>query len=361
MGISPSVFLTAFIIINMQSLQDLIHNEYIVFGIITIASALIASAIYFILTRYLKKVTRHTTNDIDDQILDVVSKPAFYLLFLAGFYFAVNSLTLSDKYTLWVDRAFVIVYFSIGAFVISRVLTIFINQWLKVEKQYAQTPKLINKAVSIIVYILAFLMVLNYFKIEITPLIATLGVGGIAIGLALQSTLSNLFAGIQILSDNPFTVGDFVSLIGTDIEGYITDIGWRTTRLRTLPNTIVVVPNAKISESIIINNYRPELEMSALVQCGVAYDSDLEKVERVTIDVARKTLKTVQGAVSDFDPFIRYHTFADSNINFSIILRVKEYTDKYLLTHEFIKALTKRYNEENIEISWPVRKVYKGN
>lgn len=345
----------------MQSLDQLIHNEYFIFAAITIGSALAASAIYFVLTRYLKKLTQHTKNDMDDKVLDIVSKPAFYLLFLAGFYFAVNSLSVIDKYTLWIDRAFVIAYFSIGAYVISRVLTVFINHWLKVEKQYEQTPKLINKAVSIIVYILAFLMVLNYFKIEITPLIATLGVGGIAIGLALQSTLSNLFAGIQILSDNPFTVGDFVSLVGNDIEGYIVDIGWRTTRLRTLPNTIVVVPNSKIAESILINNYRPETEMSALVQCGVAYDSDLEKVEKVTIEVAREVLKRVPGAVADFDPFIRYHTFADSNINFSIILRVQEFTDRYMLIHEFIKALTKRYSQENIEISWPVRKIYQGN
>ena len=88
---------------------------------------------------------------------------------------------------------------------------------------------------------------------------------------------------------------------------------------------------------------------------------DLDKVEKVTIDVAKTIQKTVPGAVKTFEPFIRYHTFGDSNINFSVILRVEKFVDKYLITHEFIKALKARYDKEGIEISWPVRKVYYSN
>ncbi len=143
-----------------------------------------------------------------------------------------------------------------------------------------------------------------------------------------------------------------------NIAGYVEDIGWRSTRIRTLPNTIVIVPNSRIAESVITNNYMPVQEMSIVLQCGVAYGSDLEKVEKVTVDVARKIQQTVPGAVKTFEPFIRYHTFGDSNINFSIILRVEEFVARYLVTHEFFKALKARYDKENIEISWPVRKVY---
>lgn len=119
-----------------------------------------------------------------------------------------------------------------------------------------------------------------------------------------------------------------------------------------------MVPNSKIAESVIVNNYLPVREMSIVLQCGVAYDSDLEKVEKVTIDIARKIQQTVPGAVKTFEPFIRYHTFGDSNINFSIILRIEEFVDRYLVAHEFIKALKARYDKENIEISWPIRKIY---
>ena len=98
--------------------------------------------------------------------------------------------------------------------------------------------------------------------------------------------------------------------------------------------------------------------MSVMVQCGVSYGSDLKKVEKVTIDVAGKIQKTVPGAVKTFEPFIRYHTFGDSNINFTVILRVEKFVDRYLVIHEFIKALKESYDKEKIEISWPVRKVY---
>ncbi len=204
-------------------------------------------------------------------------------------------------------------------------------------------------------------MILSYFKIEITPLVATLGIGGLAVGLALQNTLSNFFAGLYMVADKPITVGDFIELPDADISGYVEDIGWRSTRIKTLPNTVVIVPNSKLAENIIVNDSLPEHEMAALVQCGVAYGSDLKKVEKATIDVARKIQKTVPGAVKTFEPFIRYHTFGDSNINFTIILRVEKFVDKYLVTHEFIKALKERYDKEGIEISWPVRKIYQFN
>ncbi|MBU4339123.1 mechanosensitive ion channel family protein [Patescibacteria group bacterium] len=153
-----------------------------------------------------------------------------------------------------------------------------------------------------------------------------------------------------MISDKPFNVGDFVELEG-GVSGFIEDIGWRSTRIKTMANNIVIIPNSKLAESVITNNSLPEKEMGVLVQCGVGYGSNLEKVEKVTIDVAGKIQKTVPGAVKDFEPFMRYYAFGDSNIDFSIILRVETFTGKYLITHELIKALKKRYDEENIEIS----------
>jgi small-conductance mechanosensitive channel len=118
------------------------------------------------------------------------------------------------------------------------------------------------------------------------------------------------------------------------------------------------MPNKKLAESKIINYFMPQKEMSTLVQVGVSYNEDLKKIERITIEEATKIQKRVKGAIKDFKPFIRYHTFGDSNINFTIILRVEAFVDKYLVKHEFIKALKERYDKEKIEISWPVRKVY---
>jgi len=141
-------------------------------------------------------------------------------------------------------------------------------------------------------------------------------------------------------------------------EGYVMQIGWRSTRVRMLPNNILIVPNTKLVSSQITNFYLPETEMAVLVQVGVSYQSDLEKVERVTIEVAKQVLQEVEGGVKEFDPFIRYHTFSDFSINFTVILRAKEYVSKYLITHEFIKRLHRRYQQEGIEIPFPIRTVY---
>ena len=159
----------------------------------------------------------------------------------------------------------------------------------------------------------------------------------------------------EIISAEPIRIGDYVEM--GNWKGYVEDISWRSTTIRTLANNRIIIPNSKLTESVIINNNRPAREMSVLVQVGVDYSSNLKKVEKITIDVARKIQKTLKGAVSDFEPFTRYHTFADSNINFTVILRAKTFIDKYLITHEFIKALKERYDKEGIEISWSVRKI----
>ena len=122
-----------------------------------------------------------------------------------------------------------------------------------------------------------------------------------------------------------------------------------------LPNNTIIIPNSRVVNSQIINYYRPQKEMAALVQVGVSYDSDLDHVERVAVQVAREVLRETPGGVKEFEPFIRYHTFDDFSINFTVILRVHEYVDKYLVTHEFVKRLHKRFKQEGIEIPFPIR------
>ena len=175
--------------------------------------------------------------------------------------------------------------------------------------------------------------------------------------LALQDTLSNLFSGLQITMSRQINPGDYVRL-DTGEEGYVTDITWRNTTIRALPNNMVVVPNAKLAGAIVTNYYLPQQEMAVLVQVGVAYESDLKKVETVTIETGREVMQEVPGGVPEFEPFIRYHTFADFSINFTVILRAREYVDQYLIKHEFVKRLHQRYNREGITIPFPIRTVH---
>ncbi len=340
-----------------MEIEALILDEHLRSALIIVSSLVLAKLIHIILSKYLHALAARTKTDIDDLILKHATAPICSSVIIIGTYLALLSLSALTPYKGYIHGAYFIIIVFIASLTISKVLSVLIGRWLRVQKRFEKIPKLVSTIVTAVIYLIAFLMILKQFDIDISPLLVSFGLGGLAIGLALQSTLANFFAGLHILTDRPINVGDYIEIEG-GLAGYVEDVGWRSTRIRTLPNTYVVVPNAKLADSVIVNNSKPVLEMAAVVQCGVAYESDLDKVERVTIEVAKQIQETVPGAVKTFEPFIRYHTFGDSNINFSVILRVKEPVAKYLVMHEFIKALKKRYDEEGIEISWPVRKVY---
>jgi small-conductance mechanosensitive channel len=172
----------------------------------------------------------------------------------------------------------------------------------------------------------------------------------------MQDTLSNLFAGLQIIGSGQVRPGEFIKL-DTGEEGFVVDVAWRNTTIRELSNNMIIVPNARLAASQVRNFDQPGKELAVLVQVGVSYGSDLAKVESVTIDVARQIMRSVAGGVRDFEPFIRYHTFSDFSIDFTVILRGTEFVDQYLIKHEFIKRLHERYKVEDIEIPFPVRTV----
>ncbi len=343
----------------MALLESFMQNEYLLLAAMLLGSIVTAEIVRFVLKRYVEKLAKRTETDIDDKLLAIVKKPLYILVLLCGIYAAATSGILPSfaPYAPLVETVVLIMAVVVVSVTVSKATSLLIEKWLNVQKKFEKTPQLVEKIVSVAVYIAGLTAIFSILGIEITPLIATLGIGGLAVGLALQGTLSNLFSGLYLISDRPVRVGDFIELEG-GTSGYVEDIGWRSTRIKTLPNTIVIVPNSKLAESTIVNDSLPQQEMSTVIQCGVAYGSDLKEVEKVTVDVAKRIQQTVPGAVKTFEPFIRYHTFGDSNINFSVILRIEKFVDKYLVTHEFIKALKEAYDKSGIEISWPVRKVY---
>ncbi len=207
-----------------------------------------------------------------------------------------------------------------------------------------------------IIVVIGALMILNNLGVSIAPILTALGVGGLAVALALQETLSNLFAGFSVTVARQIRIGDYVKLESGE-EGTVTDIGWRTTTIQMLPNNVVLVPNATLASAVITNYYLPDKELAVLVNVGVDYDSDLERVERVTCEVAKEVMQTVPGGVPAFEPFIRYHTFGDFSVNFTVILRGKEFVDQYLIKHEFVKRLHQRYRQEGIAIPFPTRTI----
>ncbi len=310
-----------------------------------------------LILRWLSALFRRTQSDLDDLVLAAL-RPHIPLWFLLG------GLGLAGRLApIQAHLAEIVQNLCAAGFILSLSLAAasFGSRLLGRYSERANVPaagtSLGQNVLRAVIFGLGGLLILTNLGISITPLITALGVGSLAVALALQPTLSNLFAGVQISLAKPIRVGDFVTL-ESGAKGFVEDIGWRYTRIRELPNNLVIVPNGRVAEMIVTNYSLPETEQSALVQVGVSYGSDLQKVERVTCEVAREVLQDVVGGVPAFQPFIRYHTFGDSSIDFSVILRVKSFTDRYLVTHEFVKRLQARYAAEGIEIPFPQRVVH---
>ncbi len=206
-----------------------------------------------------------------------------------------------------------------------------------------------------VVLIVGFLVLLAALGIQITPILTALGVGGLAVALALQDTLSNLFAGAHLLADKPIRVGDYVKVADT-VEGYVVDIGWRSTRVRMLQNMVVTIPNKRVAESIITNYDMPDPRLTLLIRVSVDYGSDVELVERLLIEEATGAVGEVAGLMATPSPSARLIPgFGDFSLDFTLSCQVASFTDQFAVQHELRKRILRRLGVEGIRIPVQVR------
>jgi small-conductance mechanosensitive channel len=301
-----------------------------------------------------RRLADRTRTDIDDIILRALRAPIIVAVLVTGGLILARILPLSDEWDRILGLIVKIAIIIAGVLFFDALTKALLLRHAKTAEYMRRSAGLVQTAVRGVIILIALLIVLETAGVSITPLLASLGVASLAVALALQSPLTNFFAGIQILADHPIELGHYIRLDSGE-EGYVTKIGWRSTTIRALPNNLIVIPNSKLMDSNITNYNLPVKEMSVLIQVGVHYNSDLEHVERVTREVGEVVLKEVEGGKEDFTPLIRFHTFGDSSINFTVILRVDEFVTQYALKSEFVKRLHRRFKEEGIVIPFPIR------
>lgn len=315
-----------------------------------------------IIFNLLHRLTRKTEWKGDDIIIDSLKGMPFFWAIAAGAYLAINTSALDETYKDLYDKIIIAFFIISGAIVTARIVIGFIA--LKTEDTPGAIPStsIVANIIRVTFLLLGLMFVLQSFGVSITPMLTALGVGGLAVALALQDTLSNLFSGLQIIASGKIRTGDFISISATE-EGYVTDITWRNTTIQTVLNTIIIIPNSRLASSIITNYHLPEAEVAVRLEVGVSYDSDLQQVENITKEVAKEIINRYEneGAITTFEPIVRFHTFGESSINFIVVFRVKEYMNRSPLRHEFIKALHRKYNETGIEIPFPIRTVVMKN
>jgi len=331
-------------------------SEIVIPASIFLAILIIGFILRKVLFNRLSRWAKKTSTNIDDIIIQATKGPFILWCVMLGIYSAFEFSRIPEDITHILNKLLLVLGILSVTLVLVNIFTRSIKLYSERIAVAIPVTSLTQNITRLVIFAIGILIILNSLGISITPILATLGVGGLAVALALQDTLSNLFAGFYITLAKQIRVGDFVKL-ETGEEGYVVDIGWRATRVRMLPNNLVLIPNNKLAQSIITNYYLPNKELAVLVNLGVHYNSDLEHVEHVTIEVAKEVMCQVPGGVPEFEPFIRYHTFSDFSINFTVILRAKEFVDNYLIKHEFIKRLHKRYAKEDIVIPYPIRAI----
>lgn len=272
-----------------------------------------------------------------------------------GLYWTINSLEIPATISKLLSYLlFAVIIFTLTR-VIARTLSGIIDFYTMRSDQNMPKTSLLNNLINILVYAMGALIILQYCGISVAPILTALGVGGMAVALGLQDTLANIFAGLHLILSKQLRLNDYIKLSSGE-EGRVSDITWRFTTLQSVSNNVVVVPNQSISKAIITNYSMPRQDITVSVAIGVSYDSDLEQVEAVCIKTAKQVLAKLDPKV-EVEPVVRFNLFADSSINFNVIMHVSEFSNQYIVKHEFIKEITKAFRKEQIEIPFPIRTV----
>jgi small-conductance mechanosensitive channel len=307
--------------------------------------------LYYWLGRWAKK----TKTELDDIILHSTNGASLLWCVAAGIYAGIRVSELPEVWMTIAGKVLAGLIILSIALALASLTSLLIASYARKSSMTVPMASLAQNVVRGIILLVGILILLDTFGVKITTLIAALGIGSLAIALALQSTLSDLFAGAYIMVGRKIRVGDYIKVDSGD-EGYVVDIDWRATTIKPFQNTIVIIPNSKLSQAIVTNYNLPDPWIQVAIPINVSYDTDIERLERVLVEEGKRAIKEIPGMVTDFEPVVRFMPgFGDFSLNFVFVFRVKEFVDQYLVQHELRKRILKRFRQENIEIPFPIR------
>jgi len=343
-------------------LQTIFQQDYIYSFIVFIGFFVIAKLVVYISEKIILKLTAKTKTKIDDLIVKKTNRPISFILILIGLRLALLPLTINEKFESTTQQIIITFIIILIAYIIAVIIDIVIDSWGKkfAEKTESklddQLITLFHRSSKIIIYILAILFILQHWGVQIGPLLASLGIAGLAIAFALQPTLSNLFGGISLIIDRTIKVGDIIKLDSGEM-GVVHDIGIRSTRIRTWDNELITVPNGKLVDSQIQNFSQPDPSARINIEFGVVYGSDPDKVKKLTLD----TVKNIKNVLKEPAPRILFLNMGDFALQFKLMIWVDELSKKWDTHQEAITKLYKALNKAKIGIPFPTRTIYMRN
>ena len=334
-------------------------NETVIsFGIVGV-SWIAARITLYIFTHWAPKFTKFTASDLDDRIIEAVRRPVYLLIILVGLYIAIARLPLPEKIKAVADGIVFVLGVAIVIYLALRVADAII-EWYATEIAAKtestvddQLIPLVEKVANIFILVMGLITVLKHFGYDVFSLLTALGVGSLAIGLAAKETLTNMLSGFTLMVDRPFGRGDRIELMSGQV-GEVLDIGLRSTKIMTQEQNVLVVPNAELVNTKVINLSYPNPRLKNKVTVGIAYGSDIERAK----GIMRECALSVTPVVKDVPPDVFFTKFGDFALELTMLYTVERFTDKIPSQDAINMLILKRFREEGIEIPYPTRVVY---
>jgi len=345
----------------IRALRDLLKNHPQELILPLVVFAVVVALGYLarrLLLRALAAWNAKTQNRTGLILADSLRGPILIWVVILGVHLALQSSALPTRFTNWTTEPLRVLFILSLTLMSMR----FAGELIRYHGAQVQgaTPvtTLSQTLAQLSVLIIGLLIILNQLRISITPILTALGVGGLAVALALQDTLSNLFAGFYVAVAGQVRLGDYIKMDGGP-EGYVSDISWRSTTIQTLGNNLVFVPNSKLAQAIVTNYHLPEKRLPVQLQLGVSYDSDPKHVERILLEVAGDVARETPGMLAEPAPSVSWEPgFGDSSLGLSLNYSVTDFASQYNVRTQLRRRIFERLREERIQMPYPTRTVF---
>ena len=344
----------------MELIKTVITNPY--FKAVFVFAVFLTGArlTYLLITYIAAKWAKKTPTQLDDLILSRIKSPVSYLILLAGVSIGFNFLPLPDSVKIILSKIIASIILIISCYLATFFLNLLTKAWINKagevigRRRQKNLMAVSRKILNFIILTLLVIFILSVWGIKVTALVASLGIAGIVVGLALQTTLANVFGGIFLIADGSFKIGDFVQLDSGE-SGEIIDVGLRSTRIKSFDEgNEIIIPNSILMNSKIINYGRPEICLKKRIKIGVAYGSDVDKVKKILLECTEK----VEEILKNPAPRVYFMEMADFSLNFEVVFWINNYKKRFEAQDKFICLSYKKLQANGIKIPFPTRTIY---
>lgn len=335
-------------------------KEWFIALLIIVGSVLLAKVIFWLINKFVKRLTRKTKTKFDDIVIDMIEEPLVFAIIIGGLWAGFQTLSFVNypHIPVWFTKVFHVLIAINIAWLISRLVDALIQEYLaplvrKTEGDLDdQLLPIVRKSLKVVVWIIAIIVGLNNAGYDVAALLAGLGIGGLAFALAAQDSVSNFFGGFMIFVDKPFTIHDRIKISG--IDGKVEEVGIRSTRIRTLEGRQVVIPNSAFTKNI-IENVSSEPNRKVVLSLGLTYDTTPEKIE-LALNILKEIAEANEG-IEETIP-MGFTGFGDFSLNLLFIYYIKSGESILDVQTKMNLEILKRFNENKLEFAFPTQTIH---